>query len=539
MVPLSGYDLTIPTVPHTRFGTNLGTNFKNVPYLADIPYPSLPDNVQVLSAEWDGSNLTVRATNDDGCSALTVYSQPGNVNHGPMSGTTTCTLTSPIGSLPSTVDVRTSNPNGVDVTGYPVTDNSAPTPANAVDDNLSAAASGVTNLDVLANDSGTGISIISVTQPSLGSVAIAGNGSSIDYTGAGTGTTSFTYTIQGSTGGPSTATVTLTVIANQPPAFGSATYTAPNATEGQAYSTTVAQDATDPEGDPITYSDNGAGTTCTWTTVAADGTISGTPGAGDVGTCVVRVKATATGGSDTADVTITVDPAPSGDTSYSNSGQTITLYSDAGYSNPIDVKNTVLSTGTTYYVEVTSTTVKDASNKNQLRVNDAYGNRPVDTTFNQTSTSSPYTYRQSFSVNAPGVYSIEAQVDDGNNTCKIAGVDFVVGGGEYIKTYSDSSYTTESTTFAVGQTVYVEAYSAAFTDGTPDASQSKVDVGDFVNGKTNPNISVSKAGTKTYRMSFTMPAGYGSSGEYVGLKIQWKDSGGTTLGKPEMVVKIQ
>jgi len=127
----------------------------------------------------------------------------------------------------------------------------------------------------------------------------------------------------------------------------------------------------------------------------------------------------------------------------------------------------------------------------------------------------------------------------GNNTCKIAGLDFVVGGGEYIKTYSDSSYTTESTTFAVGQTVYVEAYSAAFTDGTPDASQSKVDVGDFVNGKTNPNISVSKAGTKTYRMSFTMPAGYGSSGEYVGLKIQWKDSGGTTLGKPEMVVKIQ
>jgi len=539
MVPLSGYDLTIATVPHTRFGTNLGTNFKNVPYMPNIPYPALPDDVTITLAEWDGSTLTVEATNTAPNETLSVWYDGNNLGDMTEVVEGSWTFSAPLASLPvPDVEVHTTSSLGVNATKT-ITDTSVPTPATAVDDNLSAAASGVTNLDVLANDSGTAISIISVTQPSLGSVAIAGGGSSIDYTGAGAGNTSFTYTIQGSTGGPSTATVNLTVTVNQPPAFGSASYTAPNATEGQAYSTTVAQDATDPEGDPITYSDNGAGTTCTWTSVAADGTISGTPGAGDVGSCVVRVKATATGGSDTADVNITVDPAPSGDTSYSNSGQTITLYSDAGYSNPIDVKNTVLSTGTTYYVEVTSTTVKDASNKNQLRVNDAYGNRPVDTTFKQTSTSSPYTYRQSFSVNAPGVYSIEAQVDDGNNTCKIAGLDFVVGGGEYIKTYSDSSYTTESTTFAVGQTVYVEAYSAAFTDGTPDAGQSKVDVGDFVNGKTNPNISVSKAGTKTYRMSFTMPAGYGSSGEYVGLKIRWKDSGGTTLGKPEMVVKIQ
>jgi hypothetical protein len=94
---------------------------------------------------------------------------------------------------------------------------------------------------------------------------------------------------------------------NAPPAFGSPTYNAtPNATVGVSYSSTTAQDATDPESDPITYSRNG-GTCGVWAAVAANGTISGTPVVGDVPNCTVIVRATATGGFDEATVTITVN----------------------------------------------------------------------------------------------------------------------------------------------------------------------------------------------------------------------------------------
>ena len=220
--PATGYDYYVNNqvnIPYTNFGTVSGP-FTNVPHFADIAYPSLPDNVQVQSADWDGTNLNVTATNDDGCSALTVYSQPGNVNHGAMSGTTTCTLSSPIASLPSTVDVITSNPQGNSVTGYPVTDNSAPTPANAVDDPSMTAYEGKTkNLDVMANDQGTSISITAVSGLSNSSCVVTNNGSDVTFdatNAACTGTVTFTYTIQAADASTSSALVTVTV--TPPPA---------------------------------------------------------------------------------------------------------------------------------------------------------------------------------------------------------------------------------------------------------------------------------------------------------------------------------
>ncbi len=71
---------------------------------------------------------------------------------------------------------------------------------------------------------------------------------------------------------------------------------------------TLADDASDPESDPMTFSASGP----SWLTVNPDGSLTGTPGAGDVGLNSWTVQVDATGGSDQATLEITVDPAPVG-----------------------------------------------------------------------------------------------------------------------------------------------------------------------------------------------------------------------------------
>jgi sialidase-1 len=77
---------------------------------------------------------------------------------------------------------------------------------------------------------------------------------------------------------------------NNPPAFASDPIGKADATEGSAYSAALASDATDPDpGDTLTFSKAwGPG----WLNVAADGTLSGTPGRDDVGLNTFRVRAT-------------------------------------------------------------------------------------------------------------------------------------------------------------------------------------------------------------------------------------------------------
>jgi hypothetical protein len=112
------------------------------------------------------------------------------------------------------------------------------------------------------------------------------------------------------TGGSNTATLNITVNTapvNQPPAFSVDPINEIDADEGVAYSSTIADNASDPEGDPMTFSKVSGPT---WFSVAANGTLSGTPGAGDVGANVFTVQVDATGGSDTATLNITVAAAP-------------------------------------------------------------------------------------------------------------------------------------------------------------------------------------------------------------------------------------
>jgi hypothetical protein len=90
---------------------------------------------------------------------------------------------------------------------------------------------------------------------------------------------------------------------NEDPAFIVDPIVEVNATEDAAYSSTITDHAFDPESDPMTYSKT-AGPA--WLTVAANGTLSGTPGNSNVGANVFVVQVDAAGGSDTATLNITV-----------------------------------------------------------------------------------------------------------------------------------------------------------------------------------------------------------------------------------------
>jgi len=93
---------------------------------------------------------------------------------------------------------------------------------------------------------------------------------------------------------------------NLAPEFDSETISKSNATEDSAYSATLAGDATDPNGDVLVY--NKVGEDPAWLTVASDGTLSGTPGTGDLGQNTFTVQVSDGEVVDTATLLITVDP---------------------------------------------------------------------------------------------------------------------------------------------------------------------------------------------------------------------------------------
>ena len=80
----------------------------------------------------------------------------------------------------------------------------------------------------------------------------------------------------------------------------------PGATASVAYTSTLAGDATDANGDPLTFTKvNGP----SWLSVASNGALSGTPGAGDVGTNNLAVRVS-DGRSGTATTTLAIVVAP-------------------------------------------------------------------------------------------------------------------------------------------------------------------------------------------------------------------------------------
>ncbi len=90
---------------------------------------------------------------------------------------------------------------------------------------------------------------------------------------------------------------------NLSPAFSADPINKPNAAADVAYSDSIAGDADDPDDDPLTFSKLSGPT---WLNVASDGTLSGTPAGSDWGANAFTVRVDATGGSDAADLQITV-----------------------------------------------------------------------------------------------------------------------------------------------------------------------------------------------------------------------------------------
>jgi len=93
---------------------------------------------------------------------------------------------------------------------------------------------------------------------------------------------------------------------NTAPTFASDPLSKPNATEGQGYGGTLSNDASDDDGDLLTFSKVGGPG---WLTVDLDGSLSGTPTGSDVGANTFTVEVSDGQASDTAALNITVDAA--------------------------------------------------------------------------------------------------------------------------------------------------------------------------------------------------------------------------------------
>ena len=91
---------------------------------------------------------------------------------------------------------------------------------------------------------------------------------------------------------------------NNPPAFTSDPIAKPNASPGQAYSGTLSGSASDPDADTLTFAKSSGPA---WLAVAANGTLSGTPGTNDASLNSFTVSVSdGQGGSDTATLQISV-----------------------------------------------------------------------------------------------------------------------------------------------------------------------------------------------------------------------------------------
>src|SRR5262249_26562245 len=97
-------------------------------------------------------------------------------------------------------------------------------------------------------------------------------------------------------------------VTNRPPVFLANPFTEPAVNAGQAYSANISTNATDPNGDAITFSKL---TGPAWLLVAGNGALSGTPTDADAGTDTFTVRASDPFGLfSSATMNISVIPAP-------------------------------------------------------------------------------------------------------------------------------------------------------------------------------------------------------------------------------------
>jgi hypothetical protein len=107
----------------------------------------------------------------------------------------------------------------------------------------------------------------------------------------------------GDAAGAATLRIEWTARDNFPPAFDASSLTAATAVENEPYSDSLASDAIDPDGDPLTFSKVSGPA---WLQVASNGALSGTPAIGEGGDNVFIVRVSDGTQSDDATLTIHV-----------------------------------------------------------------------------------------------------------------------------------------------------------------------------------------------------------------------------------------
>ncbi|MFC1844626.1 S8 family serine peptidase [Thermodesulfobacteriota bacterium] len=199
-------------------------------------------------------------------------------------------------AVQATLNITVANTNDAPVfTNDPINKPNA-TAYAAYSDTLSGSATDV--------DAGDTLSYSKISGPDW--LNVAANGA-LNGTPAANDAGANSWTVQVSDGNSGTDTATLDITVdnapNQAPSFTTDPINEIDATEDAAYSSTLADDASDPENDAMTFSWVSGPA---WLTVASDGTLSGTPSNSDVGANTFTVLVVATGGSDTASLNITV-----------------------------------------------------------------------------------------------------------------------------------------------------------------------------------------------------------------------------------------
>ena len=141
-------------------------------------------------------------------------------------------------------------------------------------------------------------------------LAVASDGTLSGTPSAGdVGANGWTVQVSDGNGGNNQATLNITVNSapNTAPVFTTDPVVEINATEGSAYSSSIADNATDADSDPLSFSKVSGPA---WLSVASNGALSGTPAAGDVGLNSFSVQVDdGNGGTDTATLEITADGA--------------------------------------------------------------------------------------------------------------------------------------------------------------------------------------------------------------------------------------
>jgi fibronectin type 3 domain-containing protein len=330
---------------------------------------------------------------------------------------------------------------------------------------------------------------------------------------------------------------------NQAPAFSMDPFSESNALEGTSYSGSIADNASDPDSDPMSFSKVSGPD---WLTVAGNGDLSGTPGYADTQTdpneFVVQVSAA--GGTDTATLQITVDVdtatspnAPAGLTAGAGNAAVTLDWDDnlegdlesyrvyrtevsGNYGSPAaplvtdlassTYTDTTVTNGTTYFYVVTTV--------------DIHGNESVFSTESSATPSEILDRLAATITQSPGL----------GGTIDLSGSPTLAWGyatGPYAAGFDNTkSGTTAPTTSSLNETTRDFGYRFTFNDGTSQVSGTAVAASGGISGPpSSTTLLFEDVVSSTERRRLTLYLGaYVSGSATIDIRAVATMTGGTT-----------